>query len=76
MAFVVKSDDGKKLMVLDEGFAASFKDGVWVPKALFNGYELDQYFTEVEDSSEADEIVKEARKALKVSHSRSNSYKI
>jgi hypothetical protein len=64
MATVVKSDDGKKLMILDNGFAASFKDGKWVNKALFNGYELDQHFTTIQDASEADVIMKEAREAL------------
>ncbi len=64
MAVVVKSDDGKRIMVLDNGFAASKKDGVWVQKALFNGYELDQEFSNIEDVAEASRIIEEAKSAL------------
>jgi len=53
-------------MILDDGFAASFKDGKWVAKALFNGYELDQAFGRVEDPAEAEAILSEMHKALKI----------
>jgi hypothetical protein len=65
MALVVKSDDGKKLMVLDHGYAASYKDGKWVGKALFNGYELGEHFTRVTDASEVQAILQEAQKHVK-----------
>ncbi len=64
MAIVVKSDDGKRIMILDNGFAASLKDGVWVKKALFNGYELDQHFSDVEDVAEAKALIEQAKVAL------------
>lgn len=64
MAVVVKSDDGSKIMVLDNGFAASFNAGIWTAGALFNGYELEQSFNDVEDVLEIQKIIVEARRAL------------
>jgi len=61
------------IMILDNGFAASFKDGVWVDKVLFNGYELDEDFSCVEDAFEAQSIIDEARKALEVNRPAANS---
>lgn len=62
--FVVKSDDNTKFMILDQGFAASCIDGVWTEKALFNGYQLDQDFNQVDDPDEADKIIKNAKTFL------------
>jgi hypothetical protein len=64
MAIVVKSDDGKRIMILDNGFSASLKDGIWVNKALYDAYELDQHFSDVEDVAEVKALMAQAREAL------------
>jgi hypothetical protein len=64
MARVLKSDDSSKIMVLDDGFVASFESGKWVPGARFNSHELNTQFRSVQNKDEAQELTKQARAAV------------
>jgi hypothetical protein len=61
---VTVSDDGC-ILVLDSGWAASFKDGKWTNKIMFEHDELSE-FTPVTDQKEIYRILSVAREALKV----------
>jgi hypothetical protein len=64
MARVLKSDDGKSVLVMDGAFAASRQDGKWVSGSLYDHYEISEFRT-VRDKSEADQLLQEAHKAVK-----------
>ena len=61
---VGKDSNGRMFVLTSEGFAASFVGGLWIPKMLFTGYELAEYFTNIKDPSERIAIYEEARRAL------------
>jgi hypothetical protein len=64
MARVLKSVDGKDILVMDSGFAASRKDGKWVSGSLYDHFEISEFRT-VRDKAEADALLKEAHGAIK-----------
>ncbi len=64
MAQVLKSDDNK-IMVLDSGFVASYENGQWVSGARFDTYQLNKDFYNLDDEKEVQEVVKQARNAVR-----------
>lgn len=64
MARVLKSDDGKSVLVMDGGFAASRQDGKWVSGSLYDHFEISEFRT-VRNKAEADALLKEAHGAVK-----------
>lgn len=65
MSRVLKSDDGKSVLVMDGEFAASRQDGKWVSGSLYDAQELSEFRT-VRNKAEAEELLKEAHGAVKV----------
>lgn len=61
---VSKSVDGRVLVMEDSGFAASFVDGKWVDKILFDAYELRDELKKVRDPEEAEKFWQEAHAAI------------
>lgn len=61
---VSKSDNGE-ISIFDERakFAASFRDGQWIARRVFQALELEE-FTIIEDEAEIERILAEARNAL------------
>lgn len=61
---VCKSDDGE-ISIFDERdkFAASFRDGQWIGRRIFQALELEE-FTIIQDENEVSQILKQAREAL------------
>ncbi len=61
---VCKSDDGE-ISIFDgrDKFAASFRDGQWIGRRIFQALELEE-FTIIQDENEVSQILKQAREAL------------
>ena len=57
--------DNGEILILDDGWAASFKDGRWHEKILFLHEQIAE-FSPVQDRDEIYRLVAEARKALGV----------
>jgi hypothetical protein len=55
--------DGGKILILDEGWAASFKDGRWHDGILFSHLEVAE-FNPVQDRDEIYRLLDDARTAL------------
>jgi hypothetical protein len=64
MTRVLKSDDGKKVMVFDAEFVASREAGKWVSGSLYDHHEISQFRT-VRNKSEAEALLQEAHSAVK-----------
>jgi len=62
-ALVSANDDFSRVMVLDDGFAASRIDGVWSFKLLFSADELKDDFSRVRDAAKADAFLSDARRS-------------
>lgn len=61
---VYKSDDGRAVVKSsDEDFVASYRHGEWVNDMVFDPYEM-QEISLVEDPRIANDLVKEAKRAL------------
>ena len=56
---------GNILILTDDGFAASYKNGKWTAKILFDAGNLNDDFFLVEDPEEAEAILNWAKIALK-----------
>jgi len=61
---VSKAADGRVLVREDSGFVASYVDGNWIPKILFDAYEMRDELKKVRDTAEAEKLWKEARAAI------------
>lgn len=61
---VSKSDDGE-ISIFDgrDKFAASFRNGEWIGRRIFQALELEE-FAIIEDESEIERVLVEARAAL------------
>lgn len=64
MARVLKSEDGKSILVMDGKFAASREKGRWSSGSLYDHFEISEFRT-VRDKSEAEALLKEAHGAVK-----------
>ncbi|MBA4073426.1 MAG: hypothetical protein C0508_00210 [Cyanobacteria bacterium PR.023] len=62
---VSKSKKGDLLVLAEDGFAASFKNGKWTEEILFDQYQMRDDFTYIDDQFESQRIFKEALLALK-----------
>ncbi len=61
---VSKSEDGKKILIIADDYAASFVDGTWHRKILFKPEEIRVDFITVENAAEAKRLRDQAVKAL------------
>jgi hypothetical protein len=64
MARVLKSDDGKNILVFDNEFVASREAGKWVSGSLYDPYEIAEFRT-VRNKSEANALLEEAHSAVR-----------
>lgn len=62
---VSKAADGRILVIENSGFVASYVDGHWSPKILFDIYEMRDELKKVRDPAEAEKLWKQAHAAIK-----------
>ncbi|MBA4026949.1 MAG: hypothetical protein C0473_01770 [Cyanobacteria bacterium DS3.002] len=61
---VSKSEKGEIFVLAEDGFIASFKNGLWSDECLFDQYQMRDQFSYFDNQAESQRIYLEALKAL------------